>query len=95
MLGEIGREGRDGTIIVFRLEDGTFIGKVASNIVPEFDSKIGLLVNDHVETWYEVKDHKHEVWYESGEAGGGESPGEPWKSEFGRLLTCVIVSEVT
>ena len=95
MLGEVGREGRDGQLVVFRLQDTeAFLWKVASINVPIEDQIIGPLVNDHAEVWYKVEEVRYEVWWESGEAGGGEEPGEPWVAEVGRLLPCIIVSEV-
>ena len=95
MLGEVGREGRDGQVVVFRLEgDELFLWKVASTYVPRENELVGPLVNDHADTWYKVEQVKSEIWWESGQAGGGEVPEEPWTAETGLLCPCVIVSEV-
>ena len=90
MLGVIGREGRDGPIIVFRLEDETLLWKVASNRVPAKDELVGPLVDGNVVTWYKVEGHRNEVWYSSSIIDDGEL----YTAEHGRLLTCVLVSEL-
>lgn len=96
MLGEVGRKGRDGQIIVFRLQsDESFLWKVASNRVPDEDELVGRLTNGNVTTWYKVEAIKNEIWYASGKVVDENGvPIEEWASEYGVLCPCVLVSEV-
>jgi hypothetical protein len=95
MLGEIGREGRAGVIVFFRLE-GTleFLWKAPMESPPSVNELVGLLVNSEVETWYKVEEIRIEFQYDEGEGSGGEFPIDPWIAEYARNARTVIVSLV-
>ena len=44
--------------------------------------------------WYKVERVQYEFWNDSGEAGGGETPGEPWVAPVAHGSPIVIVSLV-